>query len=234
MPEKWQEALKHWDEWDKSIAGARVNIRNKYGNVSKLIARAKIEVKEERKENGHTNYTFILNDNMQTIWGIDDELMKAATDFISREIGLNPGSELHYLFENNWMRSAFPEFRHEADVDIEPEIEGYNPLRDITLESKRKKNGKVINSISWYSGHVQPEEVARLLQKIKWPFEEHKVIHDGKGGRPKKSRELTLYPEAIVCYLLKRKQKMTHKEIADIFWLVQDLKQSAVPRDVGI
>ena len=217
MRQKWKQALGHWDKWGKSIEKAKAKIENKYNNLSSLIALAKIEVKEERKENGHTNYTLILNDNMQTIWGIDDELEKVATDFISREIGLNPESELHYLFADYWMRSALPEFRGESDVDIEPRIEGYNPLRNVTLESKRKKNGKVLNSISWYSGHVKPEEVARLLQKHKWPFDEHKVIHDGKGGRPKKSRELTLYPEAIVCYLLKRRQRMTHKEIAGIF-----------------
>ena len=41
---KWQEALGHWDEWNKSITQSRERIQDKYGALDELLANAKFSV----------------------------------------------------------------------------------------------------------------------------------------------------------------------------------------------
>lgn len=219
MLEKWQDALEHWDTWVNSIKEARAAIVSEHGNLSVLMSQAKLKVGEESEGLSNKVLTFSMNDDMRTMWDIDDQLVKTADDFVTREVGLRADSLLHSMFSNYWVKEVFPEFRQEMEL-FEPETDSGSPYRNITLESKRVKSGqgyKVRSSISWFHGHVDIQELSKFLQKVKWPFEESKVNRQGKGGRPRISRETTLYPEAIVCYLLNKKQRLRYKEIADIF-----------------
>lgn len=218
MLEKWQEALRAWDEWKDSIAEAQAQIEINHGKLSELLMKAKIEVNEEIKGSSKQGFSFSVNDEMWVVWDIADELKKAADDFVSMEIGLHAASMLHSMFANYWVEVACPEIRQEVNVELD--VETANPLRQVSVESKRVKYGNeyiVRNSISWHAGHVEPQEVIRFLQRIKWPFDESEVTREGKGGRPPISRELKLYPQAVVCFILNRRQKLTQSEIANLF-----------------
>lgn len=76
---------------------------------------------------------------------------------------------------------------------------------------------KVIDSVNWYHGEVEPTTVAEVIRRIR-PSDSHLWhLERAKGGRPTVSKEHKTYPEAIVCAVLKDKQRLSYKQIAEQF-----------------
>ena len=121
------------------------------------------------------------------------------------------------------MKSGFPEAMEDSKAELYS-FSADDSERLWWFEQKvvkKEKELKVVNTVSWYHGEIEANNIARIIPKIKWADRYQWLIRRSKGGRPRISREVTLYPEAIVCALLK-KQGLTYKEIASQFgWRLQ-------------
>lgn len=218
MTEKWQEVIKHWEEWGKSLRETRNRIEKDYGNIANLSPQVRTESKENNDGSTNKYLKIRLNDDAIVWWRIDDEITETANKFVTERIGLSEEYILFYSFVDWWKASAFPKFAKGSNINGDTEMEDSG--KSIQLESKVVKidnKYRIRNSISWYSGQVKFEELAHYLCKIKWPFKDDEVLNTGKGGRPEKSKNDIIYPEAIVCYLLNKKQRLKQAAIANLF-----------------
>lgn len=226
MEQKWQQALSRWDAWVKSIKEARTSIEKQYGDFSQLVARSEFKFEEEQTPDG--SRLFIkTNTEAMILWKLYDVIKKMGSSFILQEIGLPARSIQYHLFLNYWMKSAFPEATQDTvpDLDI---VDGEPPAWFERKVVKRNKQNRVVDTVSWYPDEVDSIKVAKSMLKTKFPSNVELVLEKAKGGRPQISRESTIYPEAVVCTLLKEKQKLTYKQIANIFgWAIQENEHGA-------
>jgi hypothetical protein len=209
MKQPWQQALNHWDAWVSSINQARYSVEDRFGSFTQLVRDA----------------DFIQgNSEAQVLWELYDEVHKKASDFVKEEIQLPPRLLLHQIFRKYWMKTAFPEAL--KDAYIASYTTDNNKRRDIWTESrviKEKGVYKVVDSVNWYSGTVGVEDITEVVKQTRWPTNYEHMIEKAKGGRPEKSKETQIYPEAIVCAILKDKQGLTYKKIAEIFhWTLSE------------
>jgi hypothetical protein len=147
------------------------------------------------------------------VWDIHSECRETAKKFVTREIGLFPSSIQHHVFVDYWLKSVLPE------VIYQPPFEP-NKNTSVWFDTKVKKIGneiKIVDSVNWNRGEVSKNEVANYIRKVPLEVDNSWLLKHAKGGRYARSEELKLYPEAIVCALLKDKQKLVYKEIARIF-----------------
>ena len=160
------------------------------------------------------------------MWNLYDEIVKMADDFVGNQMNLHTNSYLFYFFGNLWKECGFPEAMQNDEDNIEeaPQTDT-RQSKKIWAERKVVRNrGKyrIVESIHWFHDSFEQGDVTRLLLKVKWPKTVDSMIPKAKGGRPQLQKDSILYPQAVICAILKDKQGLTIKEIASIFgWKLQ-------------
>ncbi|MFC1956912.1 hypothetical protein ACFLVY_01265 [Chloroflexota bacterium] len=222
--EKWQIALNKWDKWVESVKQTKELIQDKYGDLNQLISRSETIWPEDEEVTLVTIRNVERNQEAQALWNLYDKVSEIGSKFVSTAIGLRPNSELFKVFLDYWVHLVLPELTEDYDSD-------YYSQEYIAEHLAKKEraffwhfskptvwlgNDEIIDSIHWCRGKLNTGEIIEKLQKTKWPSIEY-VIRKADSGRPSEEDKINL--EAIVCYVLNRKQrpKLTYKEIASIF-----------------
>jgi hypothetical protein len=219
--EKWQMALGHWTVWSNSIRKARMEILHKHGELSELLAKAKITTPNLNKGTEIKYFSQIepeFNEQGLELWNFYDEIWDAAREFVEREISLNPLSIIGHHFVDYWSHSVAPELLDIFEETNNPNMSiDFIDLPPVWFDSRVVGKGskrRIIDRVSWYRGEAKPSDIAKLLPKKKWPSQKM-LIKKGRGGRP--SEDDKILPEAVVCTLLKDKQGLTYRKITGIF-----------------
>jgi hypothetical protein len=213
--EKWQEALKNWDDWVRSIADTKATISAKYGDIDKLLVLGKPVWKIERNGDS-TTIRIKHNKAYDTLSDAYDEIEEIGNEFLFDKIGLYPHSFLYEQFFSYWIDSISPELREYSDLMCflqlrineadTPNISHYSKL--VTRQGKKV----IVDSIAWQRGKVSRAEAAKQLLQIKWASPSE--LKTPK-GRPKAGDRLDC--ESLVCLILRDFQGLKLKEIAAIF-----------------
>jgi hypothetical protein len=212
-PRKWQDVISKWDAWAKSIEAARKEIEKQYGELNKLVAKADYKWHHQEKDSEFA-FEIELNPEGKVLWEVHRELRKRASEFVSHEMGLNPSSAIHRVFANFWIESVFPEVKQPPQ--LQPD------LNNVEIEHVADKDGKIISTLKWDPKSISPLDAFKLFVWESLFTNYDTVLRKTKGGRPRKSRQLTIYTEAITCAILKDKQRLRHREIASLFgWTCQ-------------
>ena len=134
-------------------------------------------------------------------------------------MGLRHDSDFHSTFTDYWMVSA-SEFRTPSKEEIELENEALNDSKHMLLSSKwYRRTDAIEDSIIWRHGQVDLAEIANALMKLKeWPFDENEIKRRGHGGSTEKKKAEDI--NAIICYSLRYRQKLTEEQIAKMYNLV--------------
>ena len=97
--EKWQEALGYWDEWNVSIEQARLYIRDKYGDINKLLSEAKVTISPPYDVNNPKALPVLSwNEAEDALTEASDEVLQISSTFITEMMGVYPGSMQEYNF----------------------------------------------------------------------------------------------------------------------------------------
>jgi len=217
MQEKWQEALGHWHEWTESVAVAQHKMGKEHSNLMELVSGAKIDLKDENRGD-HTSIRFLLNDEMKIVWDIDEKFLKQAKHFVSSEIRLKTDSDLYYLFVDYWMQSVFPEFRvgdaSNTDYYQQEDVGDRSTWAEYKTINEGQPDEDIQYTVHWRQSKIEPSGVAKTILKAEWPSNKKDLPKGNKGGR---HRNPQIPLQAVVCFQLKNKEGMKHKEIAGIF-----------------
>jgi hypothetical protein len=218
MPEKWQQALSHWDKWNRSIMKTRAKIEKEHGNISALLERAETIWPEGVDDPIRLIQDAKRNKEAEILWNLYDEVENIGSEFVTKEIGLKSGSYLNYIFLNYWIHSVIPELTQDYD-------QGYYLLEYQAEADKRnvwpysrviRRPGKVviIDNVNWIRGEVSPSEIPTIIGHMKWRSSA-RLLKRAAGGRPSEQNEADI--EAVVCYVLGYKKGLTEGGIGRIF-----------------
>ncbi|MFC1903744.1 hypothetical protein ACFLW9_02555 [Chloroflexota bacterium] len=224
MQEKWQKAINHWDKWRDSVESNRENLLKEYGDLQQLEDRMLDLSYQADTGSLPQNLVPELRKLSMNMWDIFNKVDSIGVKFLQDNLGLTVGGYLKTFLEY-YTHSVIPELTKGWD-DKTP-LEEYlfnNRLKHIWHRSeidKERRPGEIIDTISWYRGKANPEEIMRLIKDellapiggSLWPSREE-ILAKEKGGAPEKGeKEL----EAIVCSVLTHEQGMKQKEIQSIF-----------------
>lgn len=231
MPEKWQKALEHWDAWDRSIKETRANIEKEHGNISALLERAETVWPEEVDDPIRLIKDARRNKEAEILWNLYDEVQEIGSEFITKQIGLKPGSDFHYIFLNYWIHSVIPELTQDYDPDYylpeyQAEAEKIKVWPHSRVIRRPGKKEVIIDSVKWIRGEVSPSEIPTLIGHMRWRSSD-RLLERAVGGRP--SEQDRIKAEAIVAALLKDKQGMTYRKITEQFGWSEPKSQYSRP-----
>jgi hypothetical protein len=216
-----KEILMKCDFWLDSIKQARSEIEAKHGDFAELVSKSEFRIREEEG-----SFIFDMNTEAYTLWNLYDEVVKMADDFVADKMNLPANSYLFYFFGNLWKECGFPEAMQNDEDSIE-EVPQTDTCQSKKVWAERKvvrERGKdrIVDSVHWFHDSFEPGDVAKLLIKAKWPKTVDSMVLKAKRGRPQLQKDAILYPQAVICAILKDKQCLTIKEIAYIFgWKLQ-------------
>ncbi|MFC2024001.1 hypothetical protein ACFLTJ_00250 [Chloroflexota bacterium] len=222
--EKWQIALKHWGTWVESINKARTSIEQEHGDLTQLLSLAETVWSEDVQDSSGISRYPVRNKEAEILWNLYDKVGEIGSKFIATAIGLRANSELHKVSLDYWVHLVLPELTE----DYNPDYYSQEYIAEHLAKKERAYfwhfskptvwlgNDEIIDSIHWCRGKLNTGEIIEKLQKTKWPSIEY-ATKKAASGRPSEEDKMNL--EAIVCYVLNRKQrpKFTYKEIASIF-----------------
>jgi hypothetical protein len=216
-----KEILMKCDFWLNSIKQARSEIEAKHGDFAELVSNSEFRIREEEG-----SFIFDMNIEAQTLWNLYDQLVKMADDFVADQMNLHANSYLFYFFGDLWKECGFPEAM-QNDEDCIEEVPQTDTRQSKKIWAERKvvrERGKyrIVDSVHWFHGSFEPGDVAKLLLKAKCSMTVDSMVLKAKRGRPQLQKDSILYPQAVICAILKDKQGLTIKEIASIFgWKLQ-------------
>ena len=183
------------------------------------------------KENGP--FIIHMNSEAQILWSLYDEVDKLAEDFVSNQMNLDRNTFLFHYFLTLWKECGFPEAMENNDNN-DAEMTEFNIRQNRKIWAERKiikENSKfrIVDSVHWYNGSVDPASVGKLLLNTKWPKVVEAMVTKAKGGRPRSESSL-IYKQAVICAILKSRRSSATRKLL----LNSDGRHSKIRMVIGI
>ena len=217
-----KEVLMRCSFWQDSIKHARNLIESKHGDFAELVKKSEFKCE---KENG--SFIIHMNSEARILWNLYDDVDKLAEGFVGGKMNLDRNTFLFHDFVTLWKEYSFPEAMQNNDDNAEETIVESRSRKNRKIWAERKiirENGecRIIDSVHWYNGSIDMENVAKLILKAKWSKVVESAVKKAKGGRPRLPESSVLYTQAVICAILKEQEKLSNKEIASKFgWKIQ-------------